>query len=241
LDVDDFIHFVERNAIDTVVLINPNNPNGGYVPTREMRRLLDAFRSLELVVLDESFVDFAYEDEQRTRRSFASEAATMENVMLVKSMSKDFGIAGVRAGYALATPERVEALLRNGYLWNISGLTEFFFGLLSDRAFTEAYASARLRYLDEAGEFFDALCEVDGLRAYTTKANFCLVQVDASVPIELLAPLLLVRYGVYVRDCRDKVGLEGGQYLRIAGRKRFENEVMLAALTDAIPALLAAV
>jgi histidinol-phosphate/aromatic aminotransferase/cobyric acid decarboxylase-like protein len=241
LDVDDFIAFVERNEIDTVSLINPNNPNGGYVPTHEMRKLLDALRSLELVILDESFVDFAYEDEQRTRQSFASEAAAMANVMLVKSMSKDFGIAGVRAGYALAAPDRVEELLANGYLWNISGLTEFFFRLLSERTFTDAYALARLRYLDEAGELFAALREVEGLHAYTTKANFCLVQVDDSVPIDLLAPLLLVRYGVYVRDCRDKVGLEDGQYLRIAGRKQFENDVMLAALRDALRACREAV
>jgi histidinol-phosphate/aromatic aminotransferase/cobyric acid decarboxylase-like protein len=98
-----------------------------------------------------------------------------------------------------------------------------------------------LRYLDEAGELFAALRQVEGLHAYTTKANFCLVQVDDSVPIDLLAPLLLVRYGVYVRDCRDKVGLEDGQYLRIAGRKQFENDVMLAALRDALTACREAV
>ena len=132
LDVDDFIEFVRANKIDTVCLINPNNPDGGYVPVGEMRKLLHAFADLELVILDESFVDFAYEDEQRSRQSLAVEAASMPNVMVIKSMSKDFGIAGLRAGYAVMSAERVAMLLSNGYLWNISGLCEFFFRLFAE-------------------------------------------------------------------------------------------------------------
>jgi histidinol-phosphate/aromatic aminotransferase/cobyric acid decarboxylase-like protein len=234
LDVDDFIEFVSANKVDTVCLINPNNPNGGYVPTESMRKLLASFAHLQLVILDESFIDFAYEDEQRHRQSLAAEAVAMENVVLIKSMSKDFGVAGLRAGYALMSPARVSALVSNGYLWNIGGLTEFFFRLFAEEEFQEQYAQARLRYLDEAGSFFASLRQIDLLRAYTTKANFCLVELDPSIPLELAAPLLLIRHGVYVRDCSDKVGLEGGQYLRIAGRKAFENEIMLAALNDVI-------
>ena len=214
-----------QNQIDTVCLINPNNPNGGYVPTQDMRRLLHAFEHLKLVILDESFVDFAYEDEQRNRLSLAAETAAMPNVILVKSMSKDFGIAGVRAGYAIMSPDRVRALVANGYLWNIGGLAEFFFRLFAESEFQEQYAAARLRYLDEAIMFFEALREVERLHAYSTKANFCLVQLDKSVPIEIFAPLLLIRHGVYIRDCRDKIGLEDGQYVRIASRKGSENDI----------------
>jgi histidinol-phosphate/aromatic aminotransferase/cobyric acid decarboxylase-like protein len=234
LDVDDFINFTLDNQVDTVCLINPNNPNGGYVPTVGMQKLLDAFAHLDLVVLDESFIDFAYEDEQRGRLSLAAQAAEMPNVVLVKSMSKDFGIAGIRAGYAIMSSQRVRSLVSNGYLWNISGLTEFFFRLLAEAEFQDDYAKARLRYLDEAVVFFDALSKIDRLRAYSTKANFCLVELDKALPIELVAPLLLIRHGVYIRDCRDKIGLEDGQYVRIASRKASENEVMLAALQDVI-------
>jgi histidinol-phosphate/aromatic aminotransferase/cobyric acid decarboxylase-like protein len=234
LDCDKFVDFVLENEVDTVCLINPNNPNGGYVPTDRMRGMLEAFSHLELVILDESFVDFAYEDDERNRRSLAADAAGMSNVMLVKSMSKDFGIAGVRAGYAIMNPDWVRMLLGNGYLWNISGLAEFFFRLFPEDEFQAQYAAVRLRYLDEATTFFDALENVDGLRAFSTKANFRLVRLDDSIPIEILVPLLLVRHGVYVRDCRDKVGLEDGQYLRIAARKHPENELILAALDDVI-------
>jgi histidinol-phosphate/aromatic aminotransferase/cobyric acid decarboxylase-like protein len=234
LNVDDFIEFVYSHGVDTVCLINPNNPNGGYVPADRMRQMLDAFAELRLVILDESFVDFAYEDEQRTRQSLAIDATERPNVMLIKSMSKDFGIAGIRAGYAITSPDRVRALVANGYLWNISGLTEFFFRLFAEDRFQEDYVAARLRYLDEAARFFGALANIDRLQTYSTKANFCLVEIDKSLPIDILAPLLLIRYGVYVRDCRDKIGLEEGQYVRIAGRKEPENEVMLTALKEII-------
>jgi histidinol-phosphate/aromatic aminotransferase/cobyric acid decarboxylase-like protein len=236
LDPDDFIEFVLGNGVDTVCLINPNNPNGGYVPARSMQKLLEAFAHLKLVILDESFIDFAYEDEQLNRQSLAARAAEMKNVMLVKSMSKDFGIAGVRAGYAIMSADRVRGLVSNGYLWNISGLTEFFFRLFAEAEFQAQYVDARLRYLDEAIAFFDALSQLDGLRTYSTKANFCLVELEKGLSVEVVAPLLLIRHGVYVRDCRDKIGLEDGQYIRVASRKGFENTAMLGALADVIAA-----
>ena len=234
LDVDRLIAFVQNNRIDTICLINPNNPNGGYVPTEGMRKLLEAFTKLNLVILDESFVDFAYEDEQRSRLSLAAEAAQMSNVMLVKSMSKDFGVAGIRAGYAVTSPEAGQGTLGQRLSLNISGLCEFFFRLFAERGFQEEYARARLRYLEEASVFFDALAGIDRLRAYSTKANFRLVELEPSLPIEIVAPLLLIRHGVYIRDCRDKVGLEEGQYIRIAGRKAYENEMMISALREVI-------
>jgi histidinol-phosphate/aromatic aminotransferase/cobyric acid decarboxylase-like protein len=241
LDVDAFLTFVRERRIDTVCVINPNNPNGAYVPNAEMRRLLAELADLPLVILDESFVDFAWEDEERNRTSLASEAAAMPNVVLVKSMSKDFGIAGLRAGYAIMSPGRVRELLENGYLWNISGLSEFFFRLFTEPRFQSDYAKVRLQYIDEALAFFGAIADVDGVRRFPTMANFALVELDSAVPIELAAPLMLVRHGVYVRDCRDKVGLEDGQYLRIASRKGFENEAILDALRSVIASCRTAV
>lgn len=235
LDTGDFVKFVRDNAIDTVCLINPNNPNGGYLPADTMLALIEELADLQLVILDESFVDFAYEDDQMNRRSLAENVAQMPNAILVKSMSKDFGVAGLRAGYAVMGPDKVEALMANGYLWNISGLAEFFFRLFGEREFQDKYIEARLRYLAEAIPFFERLKAIEGLRTYSTKANFCLIELDKAVPLELFVPLLLIRHGIYVRDCSDKIGLEDGQYIRVASRKGFENEAIVEALAALIP------
>jgi histidinol-phosphate/aromatic aminotransferase/cobyric acid decarboxylase-like protein len=234
LDVDELLRFVAEKRLDTLCIINPNNPNGAYTPNAEMRRLLDGLSNLQLVILDESFVDFAWEDEERNRTSLGNEAAGMPNVVLVKSMSKDFGIAGLRAGYAIMAADRVRELLDNGYLWNVSGLTEFFFRLFTQQRFQEDYAAVRLRYIEEAVAFFDALDRIELVRRYPTMANFALVELDGAAPVELVAPLMLIRHGIYVRDCRDKIGLEDGQYLRIASRKAFENDAILAALSAVV-------
>ena len=81
------------------------------------------------MIVDESFIDFACEGNGYAYWSVADEVRRFPNLMVVKSMSKDFGVAGIRAGYAVMAPERVRTLLDNGYLWNSSGLAEYFFDL----------------------------------------------------------------------------------------------------------------
>ena len=129
LDVDAYLALVRREQPDTVVLINPNNPDGGYVPIADVRALLHALRGVATVILDESFVNFAFEDALLTPVSFAELSREFSNVIIVKSMSKDFGIAGLRAGYAIMDERKVGRLLGNGFLWNSSGLAEYFFEL----------------------------------------------------------------------------------------------------------------
>ena len=155
-------------------------------------------------------------------------------------MSKDFGIAGSARRLRDHGPKASHRAPRNGYLWNISGLREFFFRLFTEPRFQDEYAAVRLQYIKEALEFFDALDQLDGVRRYPTMANFALVELDPSVPIELAAPLMLIRHGVYVRDCRDKIGLEDGQYMRIASRKGFENDSILDALRSVVASCRAA-
>ena len=96
------------------------------------------------MIVDESFIHFACEGDDYAYRSLADEVRRFPNLMVVKSMSKDFGVAGIRAGYAVMAPDRVRTLLDNGYLWNSSGLAEYFFDLYSrpdfqDRVRAEAH------------------------------------------------------------------------------------------------------
>jgi histidinol-phosphate/aromatic aminotransferase/cobyric acid decarboxylase-like protein len=129
LDVAAYLDFIRRERPDTAVLINPNNPDGGYLPFAELRTILAGLREVETVIVDESFIHFAFEDDQFTMRSAIGLLDDHPGLVVVKSMSKDFGIAGIRAGYGVMAPQRVSALLANGYLWNINGLAEYFFKL----------------------------------------------------------------------------------------------------------------
>ena len=108
----------------------------------------------------------------------ADEVRRFPNLMVVKSMSKDFGVAGIRAGYAVMAPERVRTLLDNGYLWNSSGLAEYFFDLYSRPDFQERYERERIRFIRNSRRFFAALAKTEGLRVYPTQANFALVELQ---------------------------------------------------------------
>lgn len=231
-----YLETVRRERPDTVVLINPNNPDGGYVPRAEMLKLLEELRDVPNVLVDESFIHFACEGEGFAYRSLVHQVSRFPNLMVVKSMSKDFGVAGIRAGYAVMAPERVRALLENGYLWNSSGLAEYFFDLYSRPEFQAEYQRKRVHYIRHSRRFFKALSTIPGLRAYPTQANFMLVELEEGTGLtaEDLVFRLLIRRGIYTRACDDKKGLEPGKFIRVASRNRSENRFVLRGFKDAL-------
>ena len=171
-----YLELVRRERPDTVVLINPNNPDGGYVPYAVMRRMLEELRSVPNVIVDESFIHFACEGDGYIYRSVADQVGRFPNLTVVKSMSKDFGVAGIRAGYAVMAPDRVRTLLDNGYLWNSSGIAEYFFDLYSRPDFQPQYERERIRFIRNSRRFFAAMAKIDGLHVYPTHANFALAE-----------------------------------------------------------------
>ena len=104
-DPEVYLERVRREKPDTIVLINPNNPDGGYIPYATLIRLLEELRHVPNVILDESFIHFACEGDDFAFRSLSGEIDRFPNLMVIKSMSKDFGVAGIRAGYAVMAPE----------------------------------------------------------------------------------------------------------------------------------------
>ena len=225
-----YLDVVRRERPDTVVLINPNNPDGGYVPYPVMRRMLEELRSVPNIIVDESFIHFACEGNSYLYRSLADQVERLPNLTVVKSMSKDFGVAGIRAGYAVMAPEKVRALLGNGYLWNSSGMAEYFFDLYSRPDFQAQYERERIRFIRNSRRFFAALAKIDGLHVYPTHANFALVELCGGLSADELVCRLLIRRGIYTRTCDDKKGLEAGKFVRIAARNRPENAYIIRSL-----------
>ncbi|AMV40751.1 pyridoxal phosphate-dependent aminotransferase [Planctomyces sp. SH-PL62] len=235
LDIGEYLQTVRREKPDTVVLINPNNPDGGYIPYAKLVAMLEEMREVPNVLVDESFLHFACEGDGFAYRSLTHEIGRFPNLMVVKSMSKDFGVAGIRAGYAVMAPERVKSLLDNGYLWNSSGLAEYFFDLYSRSDFQADYERKRVHYIRHTRRFFKALTTLPGVHVYPSHANFALVELRRDdLTAEDLICRLLVRRGVYARACDDKKGLEPGKFIRVASRTRSENRYILRALKEAL-------
>jgi histidinol-phosphate/aromatic aminotransferase/cobyric acid decarboxylase-like protein len=233
LEPEVYVEFILEHKPDTIVLINPNNPNGAYLSREEVQYILDNAREVANVIVDESFIHFAYEDLELSQISSQDLIAQYSNLIIIKSMSKDFGIAGLRAGYAVMQSEKVDLLLKNGYLWNISGLTNYFFKVYSDLNFINRYNIVRKEYIMNTLMFLSELKNIKGIKVYPSKANFALIEIINGQSSFEFTMNLLINYGVYVRDCSDKIGLDG-EFVRIASRSFEENLKIIDAIKKTI-------
>jgi histidinol-phosphate/aromatic aminotransferase/cobyric acid decarboxylase-like protein len=231
--LEDYLNIVEKEKPDTVVLINPNNPDGNYIHSKHVELLLDNLKEVETVIIDESFIHFAFENSDYDLISFASLVSKYKNLVILKSMSKDFGIAGIRAGYAIMSESRVKSLLKNGYLWNSNGLSEYFFRLYVRKDFLNEYELVRKKYIIESQEFFAELSQIKKIKVYPSKANFALIELPYNINSDDFVINLLIKYGVYTRTCSDKIGLEGN-FIRLASRTKGENVTIIDSLKNLI-------
>jgi histidinol-phosphate/aromatic aminotransferase/cobyric acid decarboxylase-like protein len=184
-------------------------------------------------LLDESFIHFAFENDQMDPLSYVDMVLKYPNVVTIKSMSKDFGIAGIRAGYAIMHPNRIKQLLSNGFLWNSNGLAEYFFKLYTREKFQNEYEVVRKQYIRDTQEYFKILNEIDAIKQYPSQANFALLRIKSGILADDFAFGLLVKSGVYTRTCSDKIGLDG-EFIRLASRSAIENKEIITAIKDAL-------
>lgn len=228
LDIEEFCEKAKKENVNTVVIINPNNPDGGYLSIDKIDYLLENLTFVENVILDESFIHFAYEDSSYEMKSNVHKINKYKNLILIKSMSKDFGIAGIRAGYAVMSEKKVSSLLSNGYLWNLNGIAEYFFNLYTSDKFLQEYEKVRVKYIRETNDFIDKMKKIKDIKIYDSKANFILIELlTIEDSMELVTDMLLEE-GIYLRSCNDKVGL-GKNFIRMASRNKKENRIIFSA------------
>lgn len=232
IDISHYVKFIRDRNCDTAILINPNNPVGDYVHSSKIEFFLESLSDLELIIIDESFIHFAYENNQFDLSHNEQLVVKYPNLVIVKSMSKDFGIAGIRAGYGIMSKPRVKSLLLNGYLWNVSGLCDYFFNIYAEPEFQKNYNLERIKCIKDTISFTNSLSQIKGIKAYPTKANFVLIEILSNEITSFdFCVELLVEKGIYVRDCSDKIGLEGN-FVRIASRSKDENFEIIEAILD---------
>jgi len=232
LDPDNYISFVKKIKPNSIVIINPNNPDGGYIKYQDLKRIVEELHGIvENIIVDESFIHFAFENSDLELKSIIQLTDEVSNLIIIKSMSKDFGIAGIRAGYAVMDEEKVEQLTSNGYLWNLNGLAEYFFRLYTRPDFRNKYEEIRKKYIIETLIFISELNKIRNIRVYPTKANFVLIEILDGRTAEEITNTLLIKYGIYVRNCSDKKGLKG-QFIRLAARSASENDQVLLTFRD---------
>ena len=232
LDLNEYHEFIKTNDLKNALLINPNNPDGSYLQRNDLIDFLEKCRDLDCIIIDESFGHFAYENLDLDRTTLEQVALEYPNLIVIKSMSKDFGIAGIRAGYGVMNGVYVSKLLSNGYLWNLNGLATYFFKVYCNESFQREYETVRKKYIMNTMMFMNEISQLNGVSVVPSKANFVLLKIRGFTSTDLML-MLLAEYGIYVRDCSDKIGLGDG-YIRVASRSFEENQEILLALRSII-------
>lgn len=223
LSPSDGFHWDVQAAIDRIVaerpsvvfLCNPNNPTGVYLSKGEVTRIADALRGVGLLVLDEAYISFV------DGRWDSTPLLAMSNVALLRSMTKDYALTGLRLGYMLASVEVTERVRRFQYSWSVNSPAQAAgIAALSDPGHVEkgreaVYAGKRFL----TGSFASL-----GLECLPSAANFLLVRVGQATELRLA---LLQRYKICVRDCTS-FGLP--EYIRVGIRGMDDNRKLVEAL-----------
>jgi len=224
LHLTDYLAWVRRRSLKALLVINPGNPTGQLISLEEMVDFLHCTKDLELVIVDESFIDFAGDPIP----SLLQVAGQFSNLLIVRSMSKHCGVPGLRLGYCysqnLYLLNRLRRLIPT---WNLNTLAQYFLSLLPS---TDAeYHEARKRLIGDVRWLYNALQAIPGLDIYPTGANFVLFKIKTGMTATELQARLLQEHQIYVRDCSNKVGMDNF-HIRVASQGREKDSRLIEAL-----------
>ncbi len=230
---DDLIAFFGAHPVDTLLLINPDNPSGNYIPKAEVLRLAAwcGERGMRLVV-DESFVDFC-EDYATASLLDDSILEQYPNLVVMKSISKSFGVPGLRLG-VLASADKVliSQMKQRVSIWNLNSFAEFYMQIYTK--YERDYQKACARFVAERADFEQKLRQIPFLRVMPSQANYFLCEVLPPFTANEVVIRVLKHYNILTRDCSSKSGLNGRQYMRIAVRDHSDNTRLIDALKSLI-------
>lgn len=223
-DVDGFVSFVRQRGSRVAVVCNPNDPDGGYLPRSEVVRLLDELIDLDLVVVDESFIDFV---DAETEASVVDEAAIRPNVIVLKSLGKNFGLHGIRFGYLVANPALAGRIRTALPKWNLNSFAEIMVFLFKE--YREDYRKSLELTGQDRWNMSQQLASLPGVAVFASQANFVLVKLPDGADGLRLRDHLLQHHGVFVRECGDKLGCTS-QFLRIVVRPHNDVQRLMAGM-----------
>lgn len=230
-DENDLMDYFDKNPVDTLLLINPDNPTGNYIPLEGVLMLAKwcEKKGIRLIV-DESFVDFSESWETGSMlRDELLEA--YPRIVVMKSISKSFGVPGLRLGIlASADTELIATLKRNVSIWNINSFAEFFMQIFTK--YEKDYHKACSKFIEERKRFVSDLNGIDFLHVMPTQANYVFCEVKPPFRASEIVMRMLRDHNILMSNCRAKKGLEGDRYMRIAIRGKNDNNKFIKALNS---------
>lgn len=222
LDASRVIGELREARPDVLILTNPHNPSGALCERDDLLAIVSVAAGQRCkVILDEAFIDYVPE------RSLISEIVDFDNLIILRSVTKFYGMPALRVGYAVTSPRfarRVEAFLPS---WPVTSIAlDAAAAALGDPNYDANTIALNARLREDLDQ---GLRDLD-VRIIPSAANFLLIELPPSWGgRELVCDRLVRFWGIVVRNCRDYEGLEQGAFVRVAVREHADNERLLRA------------
>ena len=227
---DDLMVFFADKDICQLMLINPDNPSGNFIPKADVLRLAQWCEERQIrLVVDESFVDFS---RNYTTNSLLNDSLLelYPHMAVMKSISKSYGVPGLRLGIlASADKELIARIKKEVSIWNLNSFAEFFMQIYNK--YEKDYHRACAKFVAERDIFEQQLRTIPFLRVMPTEANYFLCEVLPPYRASEIVIRMLKQHNILTRDCSGKTGLPADrQYMRIAVRNHEDNSRLVEGL-----------
>jgi histidinol-phosphate/aromatic aminotransferase/cobyric acid decarboxylase-like protein len=217
---------------DAVILINPDNPSGNFIPRGDVTELAaELKRQGKKLILDESFIDFASAEE---KPSLLCQDVLYEfpNVVIIKSLSKSYGVPGIRLGaLACGDEELIRQIRKNLSIWNINSFGEYFLQIIGK--YQKEYRKSCEKIIAERIRFKSLLDKIEFLSVYPSQANYFLCKLRGISAPEL-TERLLDEHEIFIKDLTGKIGISDDSFIRIAIRDKDDNDRFAACLKEIV-------
>lgn len=228
--VDDIMNYYEGKDVEAIVLVNPDNPSGHFIVREDLLRLEEWCRQRGIsLIIDESFVDFANIPNQTLLTQEIIDKHP--KLIVLKSISKSFGVPGLRLGIIASADEKmIAAMKKDVAIWNINSFAEYYMQIIEK--YKEDYADAMRRFMDVRTRYLDKLCKIKSLKVFPSQANYVMCRIENGFSSRKLADIMLNKYNILIKDLSTKEGLNGGNYIRLSVKTDEENDVVVNVLNE---------
>ncbi|MFQ9933797.1 MAG: aminotransferase class I/II-fold pyridoxal phosphate-dependent enzyme, partial [Lachnospiraceae bacterium] len=231
-DENDLIKYFTANPADSILIVNPDNPTGNYIKYEGIIKLLDWAKSEnKKVILDESFIDFA--DLERVTFISDDMLERYDNLVVIKSISKSYGVPGIRLGVAVSSDiELISFIKKDVAIWNINSFGEFYLQIAEK--YKKDYESGLDMFYGARKKLVKELSMIKNIHVMPTQANYVMCSLEGGISAKEVTKKLLVQHNILIKDLSAKMGKSGrkGEFVRIAVRDEKDNKKLVLALKE---------
>ena len=226
---DNLMDYFNDKDISTLLLVNPDNPSGNFIAKADLLRLCIWSRNKGIrLIVDESFVDFS-EGTPNNTLLCNDILESYPHMIVVKSISKSYGVPGLRLGIMASSDKDFIAWLKKEVaIWNINSLGEFYMQIFGK--YEKNYQQACVQFMNERKRFMNELSVIPFLRVLPSQANYFLCEVLPPYTSRQLTETLLEKYNILIKDCSGKNAMKGRNFIRIAVRDEKDNNALTEAM-----------